>query len=104
NYRKKEFLLAGIPDKHLMTIHASKGLEFESVFVDLISGWNEDVNSISQDILEEERRILYVALSRAKNHLVLLGAYSIKKKKRLEDIFLSYFLQGRIKISKTIDL
>lgn len=104
NYRKKEFLLAGIPDKHLMTVHASKGLEFESVFVDLISGWNEDVNSISQDILEEERRILYVALSRAKNHLVILGAYSIKKKKRLEDIFLSYFLQGRIKITKTIDL
>jgi len=87
-----------------MTIHASKGLEFNSVFIDLISGWNEDAKSIALDILEEERRIFYVALSRAKDNIVLLGSNSSKQSKRLEDIFLAYFIRGRKKFKKTVQL
>lgn len=56
----------------LMTIHASKGLEFEAVFV---VGMDEDIlphqnNKKGLDV-EEERRLGYVALSRAKNRLFI---------------------------------
>lgn len=57
----------------LMTIHSAKGLEFEHVFV---TGMEENlfphINSVtSEDELEEERRLAYVALTRAKNMLYL---------------------------------
>ena len=53
----------------LMTIHASKGLEFDTVFV---LGLNQGVfPSKSNKDFEEERRLCYVALTRAKNRLVL---------------------------------
>lgn len=57
----------------LMTIHASKGLEFKSVYV---SGLEEGVlphaNCLdSQGEIEEERRLLYVAMTRAKENLTL---------------------------------
>lgn len=57
----------------LMTIHASKGLEFPVVF---IVGMEEGLFPHSRTIinpheLEEERRLCYVAVTRAKDHLVL---------------------------------
>ncbi|MCX7610295.1 MAG: ATP-dependent helicase [Ignavibacterium sp.] len=57
----------------LMTVHSSKGLEFEVVFV---CGLNEEVfphkNSFSDPkLIEEERRLMYVALTRAKSILIL---------------------------------
>ena len=57
----------------LMTVHASKGLEFEVVF---LSGLEESLfphsNSLKDDyLLEEERRLMYVAVTRAKNILYL---------------------------------
>ena len=59
----------------LMTIHAAKGLEFPVVFV---IGVNEGVMPISRaktlDDYEEERRIGYVALTRAKDLLFLSDA------------------------------
>lgn len=60
----------------LMTIHASKGLEFEVVFV---VGAEENLfphsNSIvDQKDLEEERRLAYVAITRAKNKLYMTHA------------------------------
>lgn len=60
----------------LMTIHSAKGLEFEHVFV---VGMEENlfphVNSIlNEEELEEERRLAYVALTRAKNKLYLVYA------------------------------
>lgn len=64
------------PKVTLMTIHAVKGLEFKYVF---IIGMEENifphVNCIEQqDGLEEERRLCYVAITRAKKKLYLLNA------------------------------
>ncbi len=63
----------------LMTIHASKGLEFEYVFItgleeDLFPHKRLDENSLSQEEAEEERRLFYVAVTRAKKRLFLTYA------------------------------
>lgn len=62
----------------LMTIHSVKGLEFDNVFV---TGMEEEIfphyNSINEgtrDAIEEERRLCYVAITRAKKNLWLLNA------------------------------
>lgn len=65
----------------LMTIHAAKGLEFDTVFVtDLNDGIfpNERAVNESHRGVEEERRLAYVAFTRAMNHLYLCeaGGYS----------------------------
>ena len=62
----------------LMTVHSAKGLEFPTVFV---VGLEEDLfpNSgarESQREMEEERRLLYVAITRAKDHCILSFAKS----------------------------
>lgn len=63
----------------LMTVHASKGLEFETVFIsglesDLFphAGWGEQRKSGEE--AEEERRLFYVALTRARQKLFLTWA------------------------------
>jgi len=60
----------------LMTVHAAKGLEFKVVFiVGLEDGLFPHENSINtHDGLEEERRLMYVAITRARNKLYLLRA------------------------------
>lgn len=59
----------------LMTIHASKGLEFPVVF---LNGWNEGVfpswRSQSDKDLEEERRLAYVGITRAEKELFITFA------------------------------
>ncbi len=57
----------------LMTIHASKWLEFEYVFVVGCEEGNFPGNNsvLDLDELEEERRLMYVAITRAKDHLFL---------------------------------
>jgi DNA helicase-2/ATP-dependent DNA helicase PcrA len=60
----------------LMTVHASKGLEFEYVFVagleqDLFPFKHMNEDDMSQAEEEEERRLFYVALTRAKKKLYL---------------------------------
>ena len=62
----------------LMTVHSAKGLEFPTVFV---VGLEEDLfpNSGARESLremEEERRLLYVAITRAKDHCILSFAKS----------------------------
>lgn len=57
----------------LMTMHAAKGLEFDAVFV---AGMDENIfpsqRAIDEDNVEEERRLCYVAVTRAKQRLYLL--------------------------------
>ncbi len=65
-----------IPSVRLMTIHNSKGLEFELVF---LVGLEEELfphmNSLgSAESLEEERRLCYVGMTRAKRYLYLTAA------------------------------
>ena len=67
---------AGKDAVQLMTVHAAKGLEFDCVF---ISGLEEGLfphENSSKNIegLEEERRLMYVALTRARKHLFLSHA------------------------------
>ena len=64
------------PKVTLMTIHASKGLEFSTVFV---VGLEENIfpspmSSDSKHEIEEERRLLYVAITRAERHCILTNA------------------------------
>lgn len=56
----------------IMTIHAAKGLEFDTVFVNgLVEGQFPSKRLRNQDELEEERRLFYVAVTRAKSMLYL---------------------------------
>ena len=77
---------------HLMTIHKSKGLEFNLV---LVSGlqegrfpyYEEDLSAIDKQAaleLASERRLFYVAITRAKQKLVILEAPSAQEHKRLK--------------------
>jgi len=69
---------AGQDALQLMTVHAAKGLEFDTVFLTgLEEGLFPHENSLSEaDGLEEERRLMYVAITRARRHLYLSYAQS----------------------------
>lgn len=70
---------------HLMTIHSSKGLEFDICF---LVGVEDHIipheKSVLEKGLEEERRLMYVAITRARRHLIISMAR--KRKKMGKDI------------------
>ena len=68
----------GRPALQLMTVHAAKGLEFHTVFVTgLEEGLFPHENSMNEfDGVEEERRLMYVAITRARRRLYLTHAQS----------------------------
>ena len=75
---------------HLMTMHGSKGLEFEHVF---IIDANEDITPYAyQGIIEdeeEERRMFYVAMTRAKQYLHISYVDFIRSKKTKKSRFVN---------------
>ncbi len=84
----------------LMTIHAAKGLEFKHVYIigfeqGIIPFSTQKTRSISYTQLdeqkEEERRLLYVAVTRAKRHLTLLRPLYRYKQKTKPSIFQKFF-------------
>ncbi len=75
----------------MMTLHACKGLEFPLVF---LVGVEEDLlphSRLGQDV-DEERRLFYVGVTRAKKHLVLTRTRFRKKMGRLQPVAPSRFL------------
>ena len=77
----------------LMTLHSAKGLEFPIVF---ITGMEEGIfphqNSIDEGNIEEERRLCYVGITRAKERLYLLNARSRMMYGRVQSFMPSRFL------------
>lgn len=77
----------------LMTLHASKGLEFPFVF---LMGMEEELlphrSSIEVDNIEEERRLAYVGITRAKQHLTLTYAGKRRQYGEVIDCLPSRFL------------
>ncbi|RMG71960.1 MAG: ATP-dependent DNA helicase PcrA [Nitrospirae bacterium] len=78
----------------LMTFHTAKGLEFSVVF---ITGLEEGLLPYfkafeSEEELEEERRLFYVGMTRAKDHLYLTGAKKRRVFSKLQDQEPSRFL------------
>ena len=83
----------GAEGVQMMTMHASKGLEFPSVY---IIGFEEEIlphrSSIEADTIEEERRLAYVGITRAKRNLALTFAAKRKQYGEVIDCSPSRFL------------
>ena len=79
----------------LMTIHSAKGLEFDVVFlIGVEEGIMPHARSVeeSESNLEEERRLFYVAVTRAKRRLILSSARARRWRGRLRESGPSPFL------------
>ena len=63
----------------LMTLHVSKGLEFNTVFITGLEEGLFPLNQSDEEEKEEERRLAYVGMTRAKNNLFL--SYAMQRKK-----------------------
>ncbi len=79
---------------NLMTLHAAKGLEFDFVY---IIGVEEDIlphrNSIASETIEEERRLMYVGITRARHELTLTVAQKRRAGKDFRQSTPSRFLE-----------
>jgi len=88
----------------LSTIHSAKGQEWQSVHVlNVVDGCiPSDMSTGTSEQIEEERRLLYVAMTRAKQHLALLTPqrYYIRQQHRTGDAHVyatpSRFIPGRV--------
>ena len=91
NIRTCETEAAGI---RLMTMHASKGLEFDTVYIpDCQEGTIPSARSQTDEEIEEERRMFYVAMTRARRELYLM-AYQGKSGKDVPSRFIKCLCQS----------
>ncbi|MDQ6964862.1 MAG: 3'-5' exonuclease [Mariprofundales bacterium] len=78
----------------LMTVHAAKGLEFNHIYISgMEDGSFPHKNAIAEQRLEEERRLLYVAITRARHRLTLSCAAHRKRGGHGDAMTPSRFLQ-----------
>jgi DNA helicase-2/ATP-dependent DNA helicase PcrA len=82
---------------NIMTLHAAKGLEFESVF---LPGWEEGtfpnqraIDEKAKSGLEEERRLAYVGITRARKRLYILSAANRRIYGQYQSNFPSRFIE-----------
>ncbi len=74
----------------VMTMHASKGLEFDTVFItDAIGGNIPHKGAVSEDDIQEERRLMYVAMTRAKKTLFICTLLRDGYKEAVPSVFIS---------------
>ena len=79
---------------HLLTLHAAKGLEFASIFLmGLEEGLLPHQQSIDEGQIEEERRLLYVGITRARENLTLTYARQRKRYGEVQATTPSRFLE-----------
>jgi DNA helicase-2/ATP-dependent DNA helicase PcrA len=71
----------------ISTVHSAKGKEWDAVFVIwAVDGWFPSSRSVAdEDQLEEERRLMYVALTRARNHLAVTYPLNVYATRRGQD-------------------
>ena len=80
----------------VLTMHACKGLEFDRVYLpDLNEGIIPSRRSITPEEIEEERRLLYVAMTRARSHLSLCYIRGTRENPRPPSRFLSVYSVNR---------
>ncbi len=74
----------------VITMHSAKGLEFDAVFLpDLNEGVMPGRQCMNQESVEEERRLLYVSVTRAKKYLMI---YYTKERRRKPSRFIADFI------------
>lgn len=87
----------------LSTVHSAKGLEFDRVYmIDLVDGDFPSISSIEAaekgkyELIEEERRLFYVGMSRAKYHLSLITLKNVGEKNVEPSRFLLELEKGKV--------
>lgn len=82
----------------LSTMHASKGLEYDTVFIlDANEGITPHEKAVMEEDLEEERRLFYVAMTRAKNDLLICCTKEKYHKTQKPSRFIQEFIGNRKK-------
>lgn len=85
--------ITGKKGVQVMTMHASKGLEFDTVFIPCLNyEFVPHRKAVEKTEIKEERRLLYVAMTRAKEHLHLSYADEIRHKHFAPSEFLENIL------------
>ena len=77
----------------ISTLHASKGLEYDTVFIiDVAEGNIPGGRAVSPEDIEEERRLMYVGMTRARSHLYICRVKNIRGKQAAQSRFVGEIL------------